>query len=75
MTPLESLLEATKTAHAGKVYNWNKELVEFIQSSPKDEEEIEEWLEYCSENIFLTHSPASKFFYKACKLELETLKK
>ena len=70
MKELEYLLESIKNLTGKKVYSFNKELIEFIQSSPANVEEIEDWIAYCSENMFLTNDTTLKSFYRVCKLAL-----
>ena len=73
MKELECLLALVKNLTSRKVYSFNKELIEFIQSSPTNVEEIEDWVAYCSENILLTNDTTLKSFYKTCKSELENI--
>ena len=70
MKELECLLASVKNLTGKKVYSFNKELIEFIQSSPTNAEEIEDWIAYCSENMFLTNDTTLKSFYRVCKLAL-----
>lgn len=73
MKELEILLESVKELTGRRVYGFNKELVEFIQSSPTDKEQIEDWIGYCNENMFLTNNPILQSFYNKCKSELEKI--
>ena len=73
MKELECLLASVKNLTGKKVYGFNKELIEFIQSSLTNAEEIEDWIAYCSENVFLTNDTTLKSFYKTCKSKLENI--